>query len=81
MPWKRPLPGRETYRQSYLQFGHGCDAVETSQRATCTATGSTSALQFGLGCDAVETHHPNRKTTRGLPILQFGHGCDAVETA
>ena len=36
-----------------LQFGHGCDAVETAPDATSAA--SVPMLQFGHGCDAVET--------------------------
>ncbi len=36
-----------------LQFGHGCDAVET--RPTAAARTPCCSLQFGHGCDAVET--------------------------
>ncbi len=37
----------------YLQFGHGCDAVETT--AGAVGVPPSRALQFGHGCDAVET--------------------------
>ena len=36
-----------------LQFGHGCDAVETTSLLLPATT--TAVLQFGHGCDAVET--------------------------
>gem|GEM_PF-6789053 len=42
-----------------LQFGHGCDAVETLSSGKGAA--SSAALQFGHGCDAVETS-PNNTT-------------------
>ena len=35
-----------------LQFGHGCDAVESLIKDI--ATGKNLVLQFGHGCDAVE---------------------------
>ena len=42
-----------------LQFGHGCDAVETLD--TMFYVSFIPVLQFGHGCDAVETavdgHH------------------------
>ena len=36
-----------------LQFGHGCDAVETAKGLRAVVAGFP--LQFGHGCDAVET--------------------------
>ncbi len=62
-----------------LQFGHGCDAVETVA-AAATFTFRFCFLQFGHGCDAVETL-AERWLNAAPPPLQFGHGCDAVETA
>ncbi len=44
-PYGSPVP---------LQFGHGCDAVETAARSSFWL-GVYSPLQFGHGCDAVET--------------------------
>ena len=41
------------WRSPWLQFGHGCDAVETSIAPTDTI--GDDVLQFGHGCDAVET--------------------------
>ena len=45
-----------------LQFGHGCDAVETLRK--CWEGNSSLALQFGHGCDAVETGRANERDGR-----------------
>ena len=71
------MPGNASIR-STLQFGHGCDAVETAKVRTKVA--EVYALQFGHGCDAVETRLSGLSEEHGK-ALQFGHGCDAVETS
>src|SRR5579883_3679119 len=84
MPWKRkpdPIHGdrdRDS-RRGRLQFGHGCDAVETMAWAS-PLMATITRLQFGHGCDAVETM-AGRSREDAAKQLQFGHGCDAVETA
>ncbi len=53
MPWK-PVPDFGVYGAACaLQFGHGCDAVETC--STYSSNNNSRILQFGHGCDAVET--------------------------
>ena len=42
-------------REYGLQFGHGCDTVETAD--TAAKRSDDVALQFGHGCDTVETAH------------------------
>ncbi len=54
MPWKHvpsPFAGK---KPKHLQFGHGCDAVETGTPVLKGGDEGTD-LQFGHGCDAVET--------------------------
>ncbi len=62
-----------------LQFGHGCDAVETAVAPKPAI--DPNGLQFGHGCDAVETRDVTCGSPHGRYGLQFGHGCDAVETS
>ncbi len=76
MPWKL-VADAAGQRHVTLQFGHGCDAVETPT-PNCWPRAALP-LQFGHGCDAVETG-PQAVQVNGFEHLQFGHGCDAVET-
>src|SRR5579883_3097819 len=78
MPWKLRRTSIMTKLDMALQFGHGCDAVETRQRAQSKS--STARLQFGHGCDAVETMAWASPLMATITRLQFGHVCDAVET-
>ncbi len=78
MPWKLVSPCGKLCPICGLQFGHGCDAVETNFDLDESAY--PRVLQFGHGCDAVETWVPTTAAF-GRCALQFGHGCDAVETA
>ena len=61
-----------------LQFGHGCDAVETAGSATFPEPW----ISFN-SATVVTPWKPRRSTSsvRRRQGLQFGHGCDAVETA
>ena len=61
-----------------LQFGHGCDAVETRR------TASSRSRTHGFNSATVVTPWKLRlgeSTAKKVAKLQFGHGCDAVETA
>ena len=61
-PWKLPLPLVGIMWLQKLQFGHGCDAVETENPTLETIR--ALALQFGHGCDAVETSRSSRPIAR-----------------
>src|SRR5579883_1017081 len=54
MPWKPGGIRAGGSALTRLQFGHGCDAVETGLR-TVREVIDRIQLQFGHGCDAVET--------------------------
>ena len=56
-----------------LQFGHGCDAVET--RKTSGLLPFSRTLQFGHGCDAVET-----MDTLSMPLKWAGFNSATVVT-
>ncbi len=80
MPWKLDPMLRPQVQARYLQFGHGCDAVET-RTGPARSAGTGPAFNSATAVMPWKRGRPRSPTDRGIPDLQFGHGCDAVETS
>src|SRR5208337_1216591 len=75
-PWKRAFPDDVCQGNSWLQWGHGDEAVEESDKPKIKRP--RKPLQWGHGDEAVEEIQGWRDSRWPIP-LQWGHGDEAVE--
>ena len=75
-PWKSARPHVHAVN-SWLQWGHGDEAVE--EVAVPTVANAETTLQWGHGDEAVEESSYNVRSKRITMALQWGHGDEAVE--